>query len=83
MKNEDIFIQILHETTGKSPREVRTIVEAMKLHKPELRAGFERHVPNKKARKILLELRREKPGVVRWLLAGGGQVKGGGDGGVN
>jgi phage/plasmid-associated DNA primase len=75
MKNEDIFIQILRETTGKPPREVRKIVEAIKLREPELRVGFEKHVSDKKARKILSDLRREKPGILNWLLAGAAQVR--------
>jgi hypothetical protein len=70
MKHEDIFIQIVHETSGKSKAELRRVVEAIKRAEPELRAGFEQEIPDEEAQQLLAGLRKEKPGIAKWLLAG-------------
>lgn len=70
MKNEDVMATILGEVTGKPKQEIQMRLNWVKNHRPESRAGLEQEISEADADKLLTALRKEKSGILNWLLEG-------------
>lgn len=68
MTKADVFVQILHEVTGKSKEEVRTLLDEATAATG--RAGFDEELTDEEAEQWLADLRKEKAGIMNWLLRG-------------
>jgi len=65
MKRKDVMITVLSEVSGKSKEEVeRTMPPQL------LTAKMEEELSDEEAEKQLTELRKEKAGILNWMLAG-------------
>ncbi len=73
MTKADVFVQILHEVTGKSKEEVRTMLD--EATEATGRAGFDDEIDEAEAEQLLADLREEKEGIMNWLLQGAQAVK--------
>jgi hypothetical protein len=69
MTYEDVLIQILSEVTGNSKSEV---TDLMKIFKDRFPIGHKlnEELPDDKAEKLINELRKEKAGILQWLIQG-------------
>lgn len=70
MTNQAIMIQILHEVTGKPKEDWRRILTNARAIYPELGKGFDRERPTTEAQELLQSLRKEKAGILAWLVEG-------------
>jgi hypothetical protein len=64
------MIQILHEVTGRSKKEVRLTVKALRFALPELGQRFDKELTPTEAKDLLEQLRGEKEGILAWLVRG-------------
>jgi hypothetical protein len=62
MKTSDIICKILSEVTGKPESDVRAILDMIPMNDKEL--------TDKEARELLTNLRKEKAGILAWLVRG-------------
>jgi hypothetical protein len=65
MTNRDVMIQILTEVSGKSKEYVTEVVSIVPYRK-----SFDSELPNDEANELLEKLRREKAGIMNWLIEG-------------
>ena len=73
MTNADVFVQVLHEVTGKPILEVRKLLDmAIERTGP---ARFFEEIPDDEAEKLMESLRAEKEGILAWLVEGAMQVE--------
>jgi hypothetical protein len=70
MTNQGVLIQIFHEVTGRSKKEVRLIVEALRFALPELGQGFDKELTPPETKDLLKRLRGEKEGILARLVRG-------------
>lgn len=73
MTKADVFVQILHEVTGKSKEEVRILLDEATAQTG--RAGFDEELTDAEAEQWLEDLRKEKDGIMNWLLRGAQEVE--------
>jgi len=68
MTRGDVMVQILHEVTGKSKEFAREIFELSLRDCPGHK--FNEEMSDKEADELLNGLRKEKEGILNWLLRG-------------
>ncbi len=68
MTRGDVIIQILHEVTGKPQKIVRELFDLALKNIPEHK--FDEALSDKEAEELLNGLRKEKEGILNWLLRG-------------
>lgn len=73
MTKADVFVQILHEVTGKPKEVVCSLLD--EATKATGRAGFDDELDDAEAEQLLADLRKEKDGIMDWLLRGAQKVK--------
>ncbi len=69
MTNKDIMVQILHEVSGKPKEFVASMFEEIAGNLPNS-TKLQEEVPVDKAEELLEALRKEKAGILNWLLKG-------------
>ena len=69
MKGRDIFCQILSEVTGYSKDQVALMLEVFRRQHPGS-DRFDDEIPEQEAQELLSDLRKEKPGIMNWLIKG-------------
>ena len=67
MTKKDIFTQIIAETIGKSVEYVATFAD---LIDRKMDPHWHAELPDKEAYELLETLRKEKPGILAWLVQG-------------
>ena len=72
MKRGDVFTQILSEVTGKPKESLADLLEAFKATIPG-QHKFDEEIPDTEAKELLENLRKEKSGILSWLVRGYGQ----------
>jgi hypothetical protein len=70
MTNQGVLIQILHEVTGRSKKEVRLIVEVLRFTLSDRGQRFDEELTPTEAEDLLTQLRAEKDGILSWLVSG-------------
>ncbi len=69
MTHEDVLVQILSEVTGKPKNEISDLMTVFKDRFPTGHK-FNEELPDEKAEKLLNDLRKEKAGILKWLVEG-------------
>ena len=69
MTNKDVLIQILSEVSGKPKSEVESLFENIKGNMP-LGNKMDKELSDQDAEKLLSNLRKEKSGIMDWLIQG-------------
>lgn len=72
MTNQDIFIQIVSEVSGRPKEEIADLLAAIRRAHPG--GKWDKELSDKEAETLLVELRAEAPGILRWLVEGAMQV---------
>ena len=75
MKRSEIFVRILHEATGRPVAELSSMLEAFRSGYGN-EDGFDQELSDTEAANLLAALRREKAGIVAWLVRGAGMDTG-------
>lgn len=70
MTNAEIMAQILHEVTGKPKEQMLDTISAVRQVLGEAGYGFDRVVPQEEVARSLARLRKEKSGILTWLVEG-------------
>ncbi len=70
MTNRDVMVQILHEVTGKPKELIGDVLHDFAAAHPGSQSGFDRSISDAEAEQLLNELRKEKSGILNWLLQG-------------
>ena len=65
MTYADVFIQILHEVTGKSKQELSAAIKIIKTVEP---GRLDEKLSDEKAKTLLSSLRQEKEGILAWYV---------------
>ncbi len=73
MTRGDVFLQILHEVSGKPKEFLSDILEAFKSAVPG-QHKFDEEMSDADGEKLLAQLRMEKEGIRQWLIKGYLQV---------
>lgn len=68
MTNQEIFIQIISEVSGKSKQEIAELLSVFRKTNPG--GEWDKIIPDKDAEKLLNDLRAEAPGILAWLIKG-------------
>ena len=68
MTYSEIFIQIISEVSGKPKQEIADLLSTSR--KAHLGGKWDNIISDKDAEKLLIELRAEAPGILRWLDEG-------------
>lgn len=74
MTAADIFIQILHETTGKPIDEIKTLVTESGLVNPEAKALLDKELSDQEVKKLFDAFRADPLGPLAWLAKGAANV---------
>jgi hypothetical protein len=69
MTNADVFIQILSEASGRPPDQVQDMLDNF-LRFTGASHRFDQELSDAQAEELLIQLRRELPGIRRWLAQG-------------
>jgi|GEM_PF-3188123 hypothetical protein len=69
MKQGDIFIQIIHEVTGKPKEFAAEMLEIFKSMIPGP-TKFDEEISDEEAESLLIELRKEKEGIAKFIIDG-------------
>lgn len=69
MKRRDVFIQILHEVSGKPKAAVDDILDAFLTTVPG-QHKFDEEISAAEYEQLLNGLRKEKEGIAKWLIDG-------------
>jgi hypothetical protein len=75
MTNQDVIVQILHEVTGKTKKQVRRTVKAARSALPDRGRKYDRILPPAEAERLLAELRADKVRVLAWLFEGATEAR--------
>ena len=75
MTNQQIMIQILHETTGLPKNELRRMMKAIRAALPDNKHKLDQERPTAEAKELLDDLRKEKAGILRWLHEGAAMAR--------
>lgn len=70
MTNKDVIVQVLHEVTGKPEKLTIDVLHDFASAHPGSQSGFDRSMSDAEAEQLLSELRKEKSGILNWLLQG-------------
>ena len=70
MTNRDVFTQILSEASGRPLDEVKDLVDKL-VRSMGSRHHLDEEISDDEAQAQLTQLRRELPGIRRWLVQGG------------
>lgn len=73
MTHKEIFIQILHEVSGKPKNELSDLLESIRSVHPG--GKWDNVLSDEESEKLLNDLRKEAPGILRWLIAGAAEVE--------
>jgi hypothetical protein len=73
MTYQEILTQVLSETTGMEKESIKTIFEKAKVEarKKGARTKLDDELPKEEAEKLLNDLRKDKKGILAWLVQGG------------
>ena len=74
MTYEEIFIQIISEVSGKPKQEISNLLSAFQQTHPGDK--WDKIIPEHKADKLCNDLRKETPGILKWLHNGAMRVTG-------
>ncbi len=69
MTFRDIFCQILSEVTGRPKIYMAELLDVFFLLHP-VPNRFDEEIPEEQAQEMLSDLRKEKPGIMNWLIEG-------------
>lgn len=81
MRYQDIFIQILFEVSGTPKDELASLLAAFRKTHPGDK--WDQELSEQQANELLAKLRKEGPGITRWLHEGATLVKQHESGSVN
>lgn len=70
MTNQTIMIQILHEVTGRPKKELHRLIKSFRAGLPDQGRGFDKKLTPAEAEDLLNQLRKEKAGILAWLIEG-------------
>jgi len=73
MTRAEVFIQILSEVSGRPKTEVAELLNSIREAQPGDK--FDEDLPDKDAALLMAELRKEKDGILIWLLDGAARVR--------
>lgn len=69
MKRRDVFIQILHEVSGRPKAFIETILDSFLAAIPS-KNNFDEKISDAEYEDMLNGLRKEKEGILAWLIRG-------------
>lgn len=75
MTTQDVIVQILHEVTGKTKKQVRRTVKAARSALPDRGRKYDLVLPPAEAERLLAKLRTEKVGILAWLFKGADEAR--------
>ncbi len=75
MTNRDIFVQILHEASGKPSDFVSDMAESFFASLPPGSTKIDDEISDTTASELLASLRTQLPGIRQWLIEGGLMVE--------